>query len=112
MERVAGTVRFPPGHRVFENHLPGEPLVPGVILIEALAQIAGLALVGRDGEAVRGYLAEVAHARFYRLIHPGDELRLEAVLDRAFGDYARFDVVASVGDEVAVRGRLTVARKR
>src|SRR5262245_3153431 len=64
--RAEGSVVFPPGHPIFEGHLPGEPLVPGVIVIEALAQLAGLALHGPNGEKVRGYLAEVGQTRFYR----------------------------------------------
>lgn len=112
MTRVAGSVTFPDGHRIFDGHLPGEPLVPGVILVEALAQLAGLALIGREGEPVSGYLAEVGSTRFYRLIRPGEEIRLEASVDAAFGDYARFDVRAFVGEEKAAEGQLTVARRR
>jgi 3-hydroxyacyl-[acyl-carrier-protein] dehydratase len=112
LRRVAGSVCFPPGHRVFSGHLPHEPLVPGVVLIEALAQLAGLALVGAEGEPVHGYLAEVGRVRFHRLVHPGEEVRLEARVDRAFGDYARFDVRALVGEELAAEGQVTVARRR
>ena len=112
MRRVAGLLTFPTGHRIFENHLPDEPLVPGVICIEALAQLAGLALMGSEGEPVRGYLAEVGQTRFLRLIRPDEEIRLEAVLEIAFGDYARFDVAAHVGEELAVRGQVTVASAR
>lgn len=110
--RVAGLLRLPADHPIFINHLPDEPLVPGVICIEALAQISGLALVGSDGEPVRGYLAEVGPTRFYRLIEPDETIRLEASLERAFGDYARFEVIAWVGEELAVKGQVTVARRR
>ena len=109
--RAEGTVTFPGGHAIFEGHLPGEPLVPGVIVIEALAQLAGLTLQGHSGEKVRGYLAEVGQTRFYRLIHPGEEIRLEAEVDRAFGDYARFRVKASVAGELAASGTVTLARR-
>jgi len=110
--RAEGSVVFPPGHPIFAGHLPGEPLVPGVIVIEALAQLAGLALHGPNGEKVRGYLAEVGQTRFYRLIHPGEELRLWAEVDRAFGDYARFRVKATVGGELAASGTVTLARRK
>ena len=106
-----GTLMFPAGHPIFAGHLPGEPLVPGVIIIEALAQLAGIALQGLGGEKIRGYLAEVAQTRFYRLIHPGEEIRLEAEVDRAFGDYARFKVRATVGGELAASGTVTLARR-
>ncbi len=109
---VRGTVKFPEGHPIFQGHLPGEPLVPGVIVIEALAQLAGLALIEREGEEVRGYLAEVGRTRFHRLIHPGEEVLLEAEIDRTFGDFARFEVKASVAGEPAASGSVTLARKR
>jgi len=111
LRSVAGTVCFPEGHAIFENHLPGEPLVPGVIVIEALAQLAGIALMPREGAPVHGYLGEVGQMRFYRLIHPGEEITLEAELDQAFGDFARFQVRAAVGGETAASGTITLARR-
>jgi 3-hydroxyacyl-[acyl-carrier-protein] dehydratase len=112
MKSVAGSVCFPAGHAVFENHLPGEPLVPGVIVIEALAQLAGIALMPREGAPVRGVLAEVGGMRFYRLIHPDEVITLEAEIDQAFGDLARFRVRALVGGETAAAGTITLARRR
>ena len=56
LERAVGSVTFPTGHRVFDGHLPNDPIVPGVILIEALAQLSGICLL-RDGESTaRGFL--------------------------------------------------------
>jgi 3-hydroxyacyl-[acyl-carrier-protein] dehydratase len=112
LRRVEGAVTFPAGHRVFEGHLPGEPLVPGVIIVEALAQLAGIALMKDGGELIGGYLAEVGRTRFYRPVRPGEEVRLAAELAQAFGIYARFEVVATVAGERAVSGSLTLARKR
>jgi 3-hydroxyacyl-[acyl-carrier-protein] dehydratase len=109
--RAEGTVTFGPRHPIFEGHLPGEPLVPGVIVIEALAQLAALAFAGPTGEEIRGVLAEVGQTRFYRLIRPGEEIRLTAEIDQLFGEFARFAVKASVGGEVAASGTLTLARK-
>lgn len=112
LRRVAGTTTFPPGHAIFENHLPGEPLLPGVILIEALAQLAGLALAGKDGVPLRGYLAEVTRMRFHRPIRPGEAIALEAELEQAFGSYAKFAATASVGGELAAEGVIVLARKK
>ena len=108
---VRGTITFGSGHRVFDGHLPGEPLVPGVIIAEALAQLAGMALMDPGGSPIRGYLAEMSEMRFLRLIHPDEEIILSAKLDAAFAGLARFEVEAHVGDELATRGRLTLARK-
>ncbi len=110
--RVKAAKTFPDGDRVFENHLPDEPLVPGVILIEALAQASGLALIPEDGTPVRGYLAEVDRMRFRRLIHPGERIILESTLERRFGSAARFDVRASVEGETAAEGAITIAGMR
>lgn len=108
-ERVRGSMVFPPGHPIFENHLPGEPLVPGVILIEALAQVAGIALMDPQGSPIRGYLAEVNQVRFLRLVRPDEQLELEAELEQAFGEFARFSVRAKVDTETAAQGTITLA---
>lgn len=112
-ERAAGTKTFPAGDRIFENHLPDEPLVPGVILIEALAQLCAVVLIpDTGGQPIHGYLAEVSRMRFRRLIHPDETIQLEAKLDRRMGTAARFDVCAKVGDEVAAEGFITVGGMR
>ncbi len=107
---VRGSTVFPAGHAVFENHLPGDPLVPGVILIEALAQLAGIALMDPAGAPLRGYLAEVEKMRFLRLVRPDETIELAARLEEAFGQFARFAVTAAVDGEVAARGVITLAR--
>ncbi|MBI4618320.1 MAG: beta-hydroxyacyl-ACP dehydratase [Planctomycetes bacterium] len=109
LRRAVGAKTFKEGHAVFENHLPGEPVVPGVILIEALGQLAGIVLVPLDGSiTVRGYLAAVNDLRFRRLVRPGERILLSADLDRRFGSAARFAVLASVGGEEAAAGWLTI----
>ena len=109
--RVSGTVSFPPGHRVFDGHLPGDPLVPGVVIVEALAQLAGLTLVEAEGTPLQGYLGEVKRMRFHRLIRPGEEIRLEAEVLQAFGPFARYAARASVAGELAAEGELVLARR-
>ena len=93
---------------MFEGHLPGDPIVPGVILIEALAQLSGICLL-RDGESVaRGFLADVARMRFRRLVRPDERVTLRAELVKSFGSTARFDVVSEVAGECACEGVLTI----
>ena len=87
------------------------PLVPGVALIEALAQLAGIALVSAEGRPLRGYLGEVTRMRFHRLIRPGEEIVLAAVLEQGFGSFARFAVRAEVAGELAAEGSLVLVRK-
>ena len=107
---VRGSMVFAAGHAIFENHLPDEPLVPGVILVEALAQLAGIALMDPAGSPLRGYLAEVEKMRFLRLVRPDESIALEAQLEEAFGQFARFAVSATADGEVAARGVITLAR--
>ena len=111
MQHVRGAVDFPEGHRVFENHLPGEPMVPGVILIEALTQVSGLILASAgEGEGtIRGYLGEVRRIRFRRPVRPGERVSLAARLVQAFGRAAVFEVTASVNDAIVCEGEIVVA---
>ena len=100
---------FPPGHRVFDGHLPDEPIVPGVVVIEALAQTAAVALADPAGRApIRGLLAGVARIRFLRRVRPGERITLVATLARRLGTAALFDVAASVDQEPVARGSITV----
>lgn len=109
---VAETV-FPPGHRVFDGHLPGRPLVPGVIVVEALAQLCGVALMpAGQGEPIHGYLAGIQGLRFRRLIEPGERVRFSASLEQQLGSAGRFKVDAEVDGEVVCSGVLTIGGMR
>jgi 3-hydroxyacyl-[acyl-carrier-protein] dehydratase len=89
----------------FQGHFPGHPVMPGVLIVEALAQASGL-LIGLSGTgAQRGklfYLAKVNDARFSRPVCPGDQLRLEVQLKRLIRGMGIFVARALVdGQEVA-----------
>lgn len=89
----------------FQGHFPGHPVMPGVLIVEALAQTSGL-LIGLSGVGVRGeklfYLAKVDKARFNRPVVPGDQLRLEVQLKRMIRSMGLFIARALVdGEEVA-----------
>jgi 3-hydroxyacyl-[acyl-carrier-protein] dehydratase len=103
-----GQLCLPPGHRAFEGHLPGRPLVPGVLLIEALAQLAGVALLGPGATMAHGVIGAVDRMRFRRLIEPGELVELEARLLLQLGSAARFAVRATVAGAIACEGELTI----
>jgi 3-hydroxyacyl-[acyl-carrier-protein] dehydratase len=90
----------------FQGHFPGHPVMPGVLIVEALAQASGL-LIGLSGAGLRGrdklfYLAKVNDARFSRPVCPGDQLRLEVQLKRMIKSMGIFTARALVdGGEVA-----------
>ena len=108
LERAVGSVTFHAGHPVFENHLPDEPLVPGVILIEALAQLSGIVMMPPGGRLAKGYLAAVRNIRFRRLVRPGERVTISSRHVRKLGTAASFEVSAEVDGTLAVSGQLTV----
>lgn len=94
----------------FPGHFPDRPIMPGVIMVEALAQAGAVAAL--TVEANRGKLALFAgidDLRFKRLVTPGDELLLECVLEAARGPVGKGKAKATVGGQLAVRGTLTFA---
>ena len=94
----------------FPGHFPGRPIMPGVIMVEALAQAGAVAVLSEEEN--RGKLALFAGidaVRFKRIVGPGDELTLTCELEVMRGPIGRGRAVALVGDELAVRGTLTFA---
>lgn len=89
----------------FQGHFPNKPVMPGVLLIEALAQAGGLlthlsAITDADGKVF--YLVKVDNAKFSRMVVPGDQLELCVSLKRTIRNMALFEGVAKVdGEQVA-----------
>ena len=97
----------------FQGHFPGTPLMPGVLMIEALAQLAGvLLLYGEATGGVRAFLRGVDRAKFRRQVVPGDRLELEVTLSRRRSRVARVHAVARLGDQVVAEADLLMALGR
>jgi len=97
---------FVPEEPLFRGHFPGEPLVPGVILTEALAQTAGIA-AGQEGRGFR--LTAIKGMKFLRAARPGDVLVLTARKIAAVGGLWQFDVNACVGGEKVAEGVIVLS---
>jgi len=97
----------------FQGHFPAYPVMPGVLVIEAMAQTAGLLTMlsefaRRDGSQLVLF-AGIDEARFKRQVVPGDTLLLEAHLERAVRGIGRFRTKAMVGDELVCEAKLLAA---
>lgn len=91
----------------FRGHFPGDPIVPGVLISEALAQLSGLVGI-HGGPATSGRLVHV-DVRFDQAVRPPAELVLRSTLTHSMGALRRFDVAAVVGETAVARGTLTLA---
>ena len=94
----------------FNGHFPARPVMPGVLMLEALAQAAGLLSFDMMGEAPGDdkvfYFVGIDGARFKRPVEPGDQLILDVELDRIKGGIYKFKGVARVGDSVACEAEI------
>jgi 3-hydroxyacyl-[acyl-carrier-protein] dehydratase len=97
----------------FAGHFPHRPVMPGVMIIEALAQAAGLlAFITADvvpDESTRFYFAGIDKARFRKPVEPGDQLILTAKLERTMRGIWKFTTVAYVGDAEVCSAEMMVA---
>lgn len=99
----------------FQGHFPQEPVMPGVLIVEALAQASAIGLGVREGWAALsetqeppiGYFASIESAKFKRKVVPGDVLRLTGTITMFRRRVCRVDTVALVGDEVAAEASLS-----
>lgn len=94
----------------FQGHFPGKPLMPGVLIVEALAQVGAVALMSEP--ANKGKLAVFAgidEVRFKRQVVPGDVLKLEVVIESLRRGIGKGTALATVNGEVACKGSLMFA---
>jgi 3-hydroxyacyl-[acyl-carrier-protein] dehydratase len=97
----------------FPGHFPVRPVMPGVMIIEALAQTAGILAFVTSGivpnASRRFYFVGIDKARFRKPVEPGDQLLLSAKLERSFKGIWRFSTVAVVGEDEVAHADMMVA---
>jgi 3-hydroxyacyl-[acyl-carrier-protein] dehydratase len=100
----------------FVGHFPSRPVMPGVLILEALAQAAALLALESSGveidEKTLVYFAAIDHARFKRPVEPGDQLLLDVTLLRLRQGVQRFQAQARVGSELAAEAEMMCAIRR
>ena len=100
----------------FNGHFPHRPVMPGVLMLEALAQTAALLSFETLGEAPDDktvyYFAGIDGARFKRPVEPGDQLTLEVELERMKAGIFKFKARAKVGEELAVEAELMCTMRK
>jgi 3-hydroxyacyl-[acyl-carrier-protein] dehydratase len=90
------------------GHFPGNPIVPGVLMVESAAQLSAIcALTHPDHAGKFGVFAGIEGVRFTRIVRPGDELDIVVTVERLRGRLGRCAAELTVGGEPAVRGLLT-----
>ena len=108
--RAVGLKNVSANEWFFEGHFPGNPIMPGVLIIEALAQVGAVAaLTGEEHAGKLGLFAGIDKVRFRRQVVPGDQLRLEVELTRLRGPVGKATARATVDGETAAQGELTFA---
>jgi 3-hydroxyacyl-[acyl-carrier-protein] dehydratase len=101
--RATGVKNVSINENYFQGHFPARPVMPGVLIIEAMAQTAAVLVVhtlgpGSEGKLV--YFMSVDNARFRRPVFPGDRLDVHVVKQRSRGNVWKFEGQAKVGDNV------------
>src|SRR6476660_487385 len=94
----------------FQGHFPGYPVMPGVLILEALAQVGAVAVLGMpENKGKIAFFAGLDEVRFKRQVVPGDVLRMEVTLTRVRGSFGQGTGEATVDGELACKGSFMFA---
>jgi 3-hydroxyacyl-[acyl-carrier-protein] dehydratase len=110
MKRAVGIKNVTANEQFFQGHFPGKPIMPGVLLLEAMAQVGGIAMLVAD--EYRGKLAVFAgidRVKFRRPVVPGDQVRMVAELVKLRGTMGKVWAEAFVDGELVAEGEFLFA---
>ena len=108
--RAVGLKNVTVNEAFFTGHFPGNPIMPGVLIVEAMAQVGGVLLMATTGnEGKLAFFAGIDKMRFRRPVLPGDQLITEVTLLKTKGDIGRVEVVGKVDGQVVAEGEYLFA---
>ena len=94
----------------FKGHFPGNPIMPGVLLVEALAQTGAVAILSmEENKGKNALFGGIDKLKFKKRVVPGDRLKLEVKIIKKKGPIGIGEAIATVNDKIAVKGELTFA---
>jgi len=112
-ERVVARKQVREDEWYLRGHFPGRPVMPGVLIVEAMAQTGAVAVLSEEENRGRiALFAGIDDTRFKRIVEPGDELELECTLEQVRGPIGKGKARATVDGQLAARGTLTFAVER
>ncbi|MFC7440038.1 3-hydroxyacyl-ACP dehydratase FabZ [Laceyella putida] len=109
-KRAVGIKNVTVNESFFQGHFPDYPVMPGVLIIEALAQVGAVIVLGlEENKGKLAFFAGIDNVRFREQVKPGDTLTLEVEMIRLRGSVGKGKGVARVGDKVVAEGELMFA---
>jgi 3-hydroxyacyl-[acyl-carrier-protein] dehydratase len=110
-ERIVGIKNVTINEPFFAGHFPDYPVMPGVLIIEAMAQVAGVLVLSRmeDRKSKLVLLATIEEAKFRRPVRPGDQLRIEMKLERQKSTAAKMSGKATIDGVLAAEATMMCA---